>query len=568
MTITKEYIQENLLDKVGNLKFTKLKKDFPDVTKEEIYRTYSGVLGVCSKNHKLNFVSFLSGYKECSICYDLKNFYSIENIKEFSKTSTFTSAHLKKIKEYHSLSIKDVYLLNNKIEYCPVCGNENIFNGQSGYAKTCSQKCGSLLERRNLTLEEKEIAANKRKETCTIKYGVSSNLVLLDKTGNNNPMKKLSVISKKNSTMIDRYGVISPLQNDELKKKAMDTFKSNHENKPFGIHPKREHFSNIDDFNVSYIENNFIDGTEFKTNEFENYFKCSSNVSLRVMRHFNLWDDNTSLPEQILNKMFPQFVKSKKIIAPYEIDMVYKNVCVEVNGDYWHSIESGTDKNYHLMKTNKCEEKGYKLFHFFETEIYNKREIIRSMIGNSIGLSSNIYARKCSIKEVKTEEAKIFLNENHIQGYSRSKYKIGLYYEGELVSIMTFGKPRFTNKYEYEIIRLASKLDTSVIGGASKMLKYFEKMYKPKSIISYANRRWSQGNVYDKLGFNKSHITSPGCWYYKNGEYFHRQQLQNHKLHRILENYDALISSKENIRKNGYYTIYDCGNLVYTKTYS
>ena len=35
-----------------------------------------------------------------------------------------------------------------------------------------------------------------------------------------------------------------------------------------------------------------------------------------------------------------------------------------------------------------------------------------------------------------------------------------------------------------------------------KLLKYFERNYKPKSIITYADRSYSQGNMYKQLGFN------------------------------------------------------------------
>jgi hypothetical protein len=66
---------------------------------------------------------------------------------------------------------------------------------------------------------------------------------------------------------------------------------------------------------------------------------------------------------------------------------------------------------------------------------------------------------------------------------------------------MTFSKPRFNRNYKYELVRFASKLGTQVIGGASKLLKYFEINYNPKSIISYADRRYSNGKLYYALGF-------------------------------------------------------------------
>ena len=138
------------------------------------------------------------------------------------------------------------------------------------------------------------------------------------------------------------------------------------------------------------------------------------------------------------------------------------------------------------MKNN-----GYKLIHIFEHEWINKQEIIKSKLKALFGVEQErIYARKCIIKEISNKEKNDFLNQFHIQGEDKSKVKLGLFFADELVAIMTFGKPRFNKNYEYELIRYATS--KHVIGGASKLLKYFEHVYKPKSIITYADRRFSQ----------------------------------------------------------------------------
>ena len=154
-------------------------------------------------------------------------------------------------------------------------------------------------------------------------------------------------------------------------------------------------------------------------------------------------------------------------------------------------MQAGKDKNYHLNKTIECEKVGYRLIHIFEHEWVNKQKIIKAKLKSLFGVEqTRIYARKCIIKEISTDIKNEFLNTYHIQGEDKSKVKLGLFYEEKLVAVMTFGKPRFNKNYEYELIRYATS--KHVIGGAGKLLKYFERNYKPKSIITYSDRRFSQ----------------------------------------------------------------------------
>lgn len=229
------------------------------------------------------------------------------------------------------------------------------------------------------------------------------------------------------------------------------------------------------------------------------------------------------------------------------------------------------DKNYHLQKTKECESKGYQLFHIFENEYLdqNKKNIWLSIIKNKLNSSDKIYARKCSIKEISNSEYKQFTEHNHLQGYGIASIRLGLFYNDELVSIMSFGKSRYNKSIEYELIRFCSKLNTQIIGGASKLLKHFERTYNPESIISYANRRWSQGHLYEILGFEFSHNTDPNYFYFRINEniLYSREKFQKHKLKNKLELFDSELSETENMFNNGYRKIYDCGNKVYVKKY-
>ena len=253
----------------------------------------------------------------------------------------------------------------------------------------------------------------------------------------------------------------------------------------------------------------------------------------------------------------------RSIIKPYELDIYIpsKKIAIEFDGLYWHS-EIYKNKNYHLNKTQLCEDLGIQLIHIFEDEWLYKKEIVKSRLRNILGLTKNkIYARKCEIREVFTKVKTNFLNENHIQGAVGSKVSLGLYYNNELLSLMTFGKRPILNDFEYELIRFCNKLDTSVIGGASRLLKHFIREYKPKEIISYADRRWSIGGMYSTLGFTFISNTQPN-WFIMSGNHrYHRVKYQKHKL--VKQGYDKNKTAHKICLENGLYRIYDCGTKKY-----
>ena len=167
-----------------------------------------------------------------------------------------------------------------------------------------------------------------------------------------------------------------------------------------------------------------------------------------------------------------------------------------------------------------------------------------------------IYARKCIVKEITVKEKNEFLNKTHIQGEDRANIKLGLFHQNELIACMTFCKSRFNKKFEWELSRFSSS--KHVIGGAGKLLKYFERVYKPKSLITYADRRYSQGNLYFKLGFTFDHFSLPNYFYTKNQIKLSRIQCQKHKLKDILKDFNKNLSESENMSLNGYNKIYDC----------
>jgi len=260
----------------------------------------------------------------------------------------------------------------------------------------------------------------------------------------------------------------------------------------------------------------------------------------------------------------------RTILNGKELDMYFPehNLAIEFNGLYWHS-ELFKDKNYHLNKTEECKKQGINLIHIFEDEWIHKQMIVKSMLRNKFGLNINkIYGRKTIIKEINDNDLiRNFLDNNHIQGYVGSKYKIGLFYENELISLMTFTKSRKTisnNELSYELNRYCNKLNTSVIGGASKLFNFFILNFNYGEVVSFADRRYSNGELYLTLKFKKTKTNKPSYSYFnKNGtKRYHRFGFRKDNLKKMGK--DIINKNEHEIMLDmGYFRIYDCGTIKY-----
>jgi len=287
---------------------------------------------------------------------------------------------------------------------------------------------------------------------------------------------------------------------------------------------------------------------------------------------------NTSgLETQLLNYIKENYSddiisNNRKILNPNELDIYIPklNLAFEFNGLWWHN-EINKEKKYHLTKTELCEKQGIQLIHIYEDDWIYKQDIVKSIILNKLGkIENKIYARKCEIKtDINIKELKNFLEINHISGYVGSKIKIGLYYNNELVSLMTFGDRRVamgkksTNIGEYELLRFCNKLNTNVVGGASKIFKYFIDNYNPIEITTYADRSFSQGKLYETLGFDFIGKTEPNYYYIVDGIRKHRFNFRKDKL--IKDGFDSNKTEHEIMLERKIYRIYNSGNLKFIK---
>jgi len=269
--------------------------------------------------------------------------------------------------------------------------------------------------------------------------------------------------------------------------------------------------------------------------------------------------------------------KNRKLLDGKEIDIVVEgtNICIEYNGLYYHTEKMGKTSSYHLNKTIDCNQIGYRLFHVFEDEWKINENLVKSKLKHLLKVNDGIKigGRNVTIKKINTEDKSFFLKNNHIQGTDKSNISYGAYYKDVMVGVMTFNDKRNmtkNSKGEFELSRYATKQNYMVMGLASKMLKQFINEYSPKTIISFADRRWTidgNNNLYTNLGFNLVSITKPTYYYYnsKVSRYkrFHKFGFGKNNLKKRFLNLDYTKTEKELTAELGYDRIWDCGLFKY-----
>ena len=471
------------------------------------------------------------------------------------------------------------YFYNSPQHICPICGKITPFRTITyGYSEFCSTKCSyqskSRIEKIKETCLERYGVSNpsqskeiqkKKEETCMKNHGVKSGFQLQDKFeqtcleryGVSNPSKSKEIQRKKEETCMKNYGVKYGILTEQSKLGVMNKYGVEHISYSIEIREKqkktwRENFLRKHNIHIGFTDS----GDWICKCPHTNCNKCQEKQFVIPQQVYNDRKRNGSevctklLPvgqtnqgttiELCMRELLDRYnieyrVNVRDIISPKELDIYIpsKQIAIECNGIYWHSLKEPT---YHINKYKECQEKGVQLLTLWEDWFKTKPQIIESIIKSKLGLiESKIYARKCTVKNIDSNTCKHFLNQNHIQGFSPSSTKLGLYYQDELVAVMLFSKSRVgigRKEDGYELVRFCNKLNTVVIGGASKLLNYFIHTYNPTKIISYSSNDISNGNLYNELGFQKVNESAIAYWYINHNTFqrYHRFNFRKQKL--------------------------------------
>ncbi len=208
------------------------------------------------------------------------------------------------------------------------------------------------------------------------------------------------------------------------------------------------------------------------------------------------------------------------------------------------------------------------LIHLWEDIWLSKRNQVLGRIKSFLGLNIGLHGRKAKIIPLNEKQSSFFLNNYHLQGYVKSKFSYGLVIDEDIIAVGSFSGTRLMKSKgsEYqsaELVRFATKDGITVVGGLSKLIKYFLKQVQVNDLMTYADRDWSLGKGYQQLGFKLSEITAPATIY------VNQKSLIRYFEHRLPRETLATFDPKNQLdlddflAGNGFVKLFNTGNLKY-----
>ena len=445
--------------------------------------------------------------------------------------------------------------------------------------------------------QSKEIQ-NKKVKTSVERYGVGNPMqnpliksrgkkTMLERYGVENPSQSKEIQEKKIRTSLERYGVPYPMQSE----KVMDNLRASFM-KRYGVpYPMLALKIRLKNKGCRYPEHlkEKLTNKNFWDEEYSNKGKSLSQIAFElgisnknILNYFyacglELKEISGSSSEELELKTYissfgfeikeisfgelaKEFGLEDNLLSRKKLDIYIPELklAFEYNGIYWHSEDLGKYPKYHLEKSLECERLGIRLIHIWSDDWMLNRKLMEKKIKNILGKDTEkIFARKCKI--VLNPDKVSFYEENHIKGNGGGSLNIGLTLEGKLVSCITF---RDMGNGVWDLNRYASSLN--VVGGFSKLLAHFKRNNRWTKIYTFADRSWSQGNVYLKSGFNLVGEVPPGFHGIERGKRINRHSYTHKKLSKKFpELKESNLSQLEIMRKSGIPVIWDCGQLKF-----
>lgn len=469
---------------------------------------------------------------------------------------------------------------------CRTCGRYVYFNHQknrfnhycANKDSACAAGDGDLQQKRINTIKERYNVDNPMKnkhirqkmlDTLQVNYGVLT------------PIHSKEIQERRNQTITDRYGASNPSKNHNIKEKRKQTNIERYGSTTYAggqickearalLESKEWLSDRLKDFTLAEISNE-LNVSTYLVRQYVTQHQLTD-----VIRHQMTTSGQREIIRILEINDIEYQLNNRTLIPPWEIDIFIPsmNIGIEFDGVFFHSELSGKDKKYHVNKTIACENAGIQLIHVWSSEWIKRNHIVWSRLYHAFNLNTeSVYARKCQVKQITSEQSNHFMDQYHIQGKLRASIHYGLFHGSQLVAAMCFVRTRYKSKREdgWELGRYCIKSNINVVGGAGKLLSEFKRQYNPSYIVSYCDLRWGTGSLYKQLGFQYSHRTTPNYFYFvRNGDtnqLYSRISFQKHKLPNKLNHFDPQLTEWQNMVNNGYDRIWDCGNDVYVWNY-
>ena len=470
-------------------------------------------------------------------------------IKYYGEFFNFLKNH------YIDCSTKEaLYMFYNKIErkpLCKACGRPvNFFGYVKGFGEFCSNKCAQ---------NDKKVR-EKLKNTCREKYGDNYNKqfikkakqTCLERYGVENPMKSQLFQDKSKQTCLERYGSEYYFLSEEYSAKRKECLNQSKK-------------TCLKKYGYEYA----IQSADIKKKLRQTCLERYGVEYMCLSQNAHNSRNSQSKPNEDFKNMLVEnniYYEKEKYLCGRLFDFFVNSVLIEINPYPTHNINWNPfggkiiGRTYHYDKTVLARDNNYRVINIWDWD--DKSKIVKSL-----SKKNKLYARNCTVKSISKKTLDEFLNKYHFQNTCRNQsIRLGLYYNDELVQIMSFGKPRYNKNYEYELMRLCSKFEYIIIGGAEKLFNSFIKEYNPQSIISYCDNSKFSGSVYSKLGFELKSYGSPSRHWYNGKTKTHITDnllLKKGFDNLFHTNYGKGSSNEELMRSYGFVEIYDAGQSTY-----
>lgn len=537
---------------------------------------------VCSQTDvDLEFVSPSVGYKFCGPASKCECAKSAISAQVSATKSEYSKDQREQIKTKRSET--------NKAKF----GSENVFSSEHVKAKIRDTN----LQRYGVENPQQHVGIrNKTKNTVNQLYGVDNvaqandirnriTTTNLSRYGTANPASSETVREKMKSTVLKRYGVTNIARSETHQEVRHETNRKKYGvTEPFNTPESKR--KAIDSVRRKFITSFIETASTFSTPVFDvnNYVNLNTPMEWQCLNcgvNFFSKLDNNRIPKcqtchpksissghrQICDMLdawgIGYVINDRTVIKPKELDIWIPshNLAIEFCGLYWHTeISGGKGRNYHLDKLVQCEQLGVRLITIFDDELEVRTNKTLNRLRSILKVdTTSVQARKCKISQISASDSKSFMNSVHLMEHAPATVHYGLFDGNELISVMTFSPSRF-DRTGYELVRYASS--RAVVGGAQRLFKQFLRDFPTGDVVSYADRRWSDGGIYFSLGFELDSISNPGYWYLdKNKKRYHRLNFTKKKL--IKEGHNPNETEWQIMQNLGYDRIWDCGQLVF-----
>jgi hypothetical protein len=442
-------------------------------------------------------------------------------------------------------SHKSIYV---QCDYCGgeyICQMKNRTNSFAKYPKDCCNNC----------------RYKKREEVSLKNYGVKNSSQRPDikdkiKNSNKNWLKSEEFAAKRSETMLKKYGTDNVMLSSEIKNKMLATMDEKYGVANIMHLPEVAKSASDKSINTRISKGliKTVGGITLPQKAYE--LGLSRSFFGRIVKEKGLdyalayKKQYSSLENNIYDFLASLGLSPKRdlFIGKKKPDLVVNNIAIECDGLYWHSDAFVASKKYHVDKMVVYKSFGYKPLFFRGDEICDKFEIVCSILRNALGLNNQkFYGRELTATEISSKSAFEFCERYHLMGGFKSASRSFALMSGDDILSVFQVKLLKNDGGSYDLSRYCTLPNTTIVGGFTKLLSFFERICRPSSIQTFIDMRYGSGDYLYSFGFVE-HSCYPSFQWTDGKQTLHRMKFRGNSGY-----------------EHGFNRIWDCGQRKMVK---